>query len=241
MYFIIIVIEKMMKGEMKMLYRHELKHQVSMTDYCILRNRLKYLMNLDPHSNEDGFYLIRSLYFDNAEDKALREKIDGVDNREKFRIRFYNNDTSYIRLEKKSKQRGLNNKLSEEISYEEAMAIIECKWDKIKKIDKPLVKELYAKMQNQRLRPRTIVQYKREAYIYPAGNVRITFDTELKTGLYSTKLFDPNVPMVTPMEPVALLEVKYDEFIPDNIVKLLQISGRQRSSFSKYAACRIYG
>lgn len=85
-----------------MIYRHELKHRVNIADYYILRNRLKYLMDLDPHGDENGMYLIRSLYFDNAEDKALREKIDGVDNREKFRIRFYNNDKSYIRLEKKA-------------------------------------------------------------------------------------------------------------------------------------------
>ncbi len=224
-----------------MIYRHEFKHRISLADYHILRNRLKYLMTLDPHSDEKGSYIIRSLYFDNDRDKALREKFDGVDIREKFRIRCYNDERSHIRLEKKSKRKGLNNKLGAGLSREEAEAIIRCDWEKIRQIKKPLVTELYTKMQSQQLRPRTIVQYKREAYIYTPGNVRATFDTELKTGLFSTGLFDPDIPLITPMEQVVLLEVKYDRFISDNIVQLLQIGNRRAAAFSKYAACRIYG
>ena len=224
-----------------MIYRHELKHRVNMADYYILRNRLKYIMDIDPHGDENGMYIIRSLYFDTPSDKALREKIDGLDIREKFRLRLYNHDKSYIRLEKKSKRKSLNNKLSEELSLEEAEAIIQCNFTKIKTIEKPLVKELYVKMQNELLRPRTIVQYKREAYIYKSGNIRITFDTELKTGIFSNKLFDFDIPLVTPGEPAAILEVKYDEFIPDHILKLIQLNNRHASAFSKYAACRIYG
>ncbi|MEM5769328.1 MAG: polyphosphate polymerase domain-containing protein [Bacillota bacterium] len=222
-------------------YRHELKHRVNMADYALLRNRLKHLMAPDPHGDENGTYTVRSLYFDNLRDKALQEKLDGVDRREKFRLRCYNGDEGFIRLEKKTKCKGLSSKYSARLSRAEAEAIIACDWERIRRIETPLVRELYAKMQSEQLRPRTLVQYQREAYLYPAGNVRVTFDTALKTGLFSTGLLDPNTPLVTPGEPVALLEVKYDEFIPEHLVRLLQLGDRRAGAFSKYAACRVYG
>lgn len=108
-----------------MKFRHELKYAVHIADYYLLRNRIKFLMQADPNAGENGTYIIRSLYFDNPEDKALREKLDGVSKREKFRIRMYNGDEGFIRLEKKSKQNGLNSKESDIITKAEALAIYE--------------------------------------------------------------------------------------------------------------------
>ena len=222
-------------------YRTELKLRVSMADYALLRTRLRYLMSLDPHSDENGIYLIRSLYFDNLQDKALREKLDGVDIREKFRIRVYNGDESFIRLEKKSKRGGLGNKRSAVLTPEEAQSILASDWQAIGRMRDPLVLELAAKMKSEGLRPRTLVQYRREAYVYPAGNVRVTFDTDLRTGLFSTDLFAEDLPMITPLESVALLEIKYDAFLPGHLAWLLQLGDRHTAAFSKYAACRIFG
>lgn len=224
-----------------MQYRTELKHRINPADHILLRGRLKAVMRLDPHSDANGRYIIRSLYFDNLNDKALMEKIDGVDRREKFRIRTYRGGERLIRLEKKSKRSGLGYKQGEVLTQEQAEAIIRCDLPAIRAIDLPLVRELYAKMLSEQLRPKTIVQYTREAYIYPPGNVRVTFDFDLKTGLYKTDLFDETAPMLTPGEPVTLLEVKYDAYIPDIITKLLQLGDRRAAAFSKYAACRIYG
>lgn len=221
-------------------FRHELKYQINMLDYHTIKNRLCALMAIDPNSDTDGRYLIRSLYFDNANDKALWEKLDGLNEREKFRIRYYNGDKTYIRLEKKSKLNGLGNKQSAILSYEDSLAIIQCNWKVLQQSKQPLVLELYSKMQSQLLRPKTIVQYVREAYVYPPGNVRITFDSELKTGLFSTNLFDMDTPMVTPLEPVVLMEVKYDNFLPDIITRLIRTGHRRAAAFSKYAACRTY-
>lgn len=105
-----------------MKYRHEWKHEISYGDMLVLRQRLSVVMKRDVHAI-DGTYLIRSLYFDNASDKALREKVDGVNIREKFRIRYYNNDTSLIHLEKKSKVNGLCLKDSVALTKEQAQAI----------------------------------------------------------------------------------------------------------------------
>lgn len=221
-----------------MKFRHELKYAVHIADYYLLRNRIKFLMQADPNAGENGTYIIRSLYFDNPEDKALREKLDGVSKREKFRIRMYNGDEGFIRLEKKSKQNGLNSKESDIITKAEALAIISLDFPQIRLIQKPLAAELYRKMQTEGLRAKTIVEYTREAYVYNAGNVRVTFDSDIKTGIFSTDFFG-NPPLVKSVD-TALLEVKYDEFIPEAVAQLLQLNLRA-GAFSKYAACRIYG
>ena len=97
-----------------------------------------------------------------ARDKALREKIDGVNMREKFRIRYYNGDTSVIHLEKKSRHSGLGSKFSADLTAEEAQAIVDGRLDWMLESDRPLVQELYCKMRGQGLKPKTIVEYTRE-------------------------------------------------------------------------------
>lgn len=129
-------------------YRHEWKHEITYLDMLTLRQRLQAVAQSDPHAI-DGRYLIRSLYFDNLEDKALREKVDGVNMREKFRIRYYNDDTSLIHLEKKSKKNGLGTKYSARLTAEEAQCIVDGKLDWMMDSERPLVQELYCKMRYQ--------------------------------------------------------------------------------------------
>ena len=109
---------------MDLQYRHEWKHEISRADLIAIRQRLRAVAEPDPHA-VDGKYSIRSLYFDNLYDKALREKIDGVNRREKFRIRYYNGDTSFIMLEKKSKVNGLGTKFSARLTAGEAQRIVD--------------------------------------------------------------------------------------------------------------------
>ena len=221
-------------------YRHELKHQISYGDLLMLRQRLKAVMQPDTHA-EGGKYLIRSLYFDNLADKALREKIDGVNMREKFRIRCYNQDLSFIRLEKKSKCSGLGTKFNAPLTAEETGDIIAGRLDWMMDSGRPLIQELYCKMMYQGLRPRTIVEYTREPFIYKPGNVRVTFDYDLRTGLRSTDFLNPDCPMIPAGNAPILMEVKWDAFLPDIIRDIVQQPGRTAAAFSKYAQCRIYG
>lgn len=226
----------------QLLYRHEFKHVINQLDYHSLRQRVQAIAKLDPHSGVDGRYHIRSLYFDSDDDKALREKLYGLPNREKYRIRFYNFNSDLIRLEKKSKTNGLCNKQSTALTREQVEQILN--GDQTWMLDESsvLLADFYGKLCYQRLRPKTIVDYWREAYIYPYGNVRITFDSQVRTGLYSTELFDRNTPTLHAGEPgLLLLEVKYDNFLPDIIRDLIQTNTRHTEAFSKYAACRIYG
>ena len=221
-------------------YRHEWKHMINMADLTAIRARLRAVAEPDPHA-VDGRYLIRSLYFDNARDKALREKIDGVNMREKFRIRYYNGDTSVIHLEKKSRHSGLGSKFSDDLTAEETQAIVDGRLDWMLESGRPLVQELYCKMRGQGLKPKTIVEYTREPYRYRPGNVRVTFDYDIRTGLQCTDFLNPDCVTVPAGDAGIILEVKWDEYLPDIIRDAVWMPGRRETAFSKYAQCRIYG
>ena len=221
-------------------FRHEWKHEINYSDMVVLRQRLKAVMKTDENA-VDGKYFIRSLYFDNISDKALREKIDGVNCREKFRIRYYNGDTSLIHLEKKSKINGLGNKQSANLSAEEAQKIVDGDLNWMADCDRPLVQELYSKMKSQGLRPKTIVDYTREPFVFSAGNVRVTLDYDIRTGLYCTDFLNPDCITIPAGNAPIILEVKWDEFLPSVIRDIVQLESRRTAAFSKYAACRIYG
>jgi len=225
-----------------MKFRHEWKHEINYLDLLTLRTRLNAVMTRDAHAI-DGKYEIRSVYFDNAKDKALLEKIDGVNYREKFRIRYYNGDTSFITLEKKSKINGLCSKDSCFITKEEAEKLIhgDLTWMMDEKNDRPLCKELYSKMMSQGLRPKTIVDYTREPFVFPAGNVRVTIDYNIRTGEFRTDFLNPDTITLPAGDSPILLEVKWDEYLPDIIKDAVALKGRHQAAFSKYAQCRIYG
>ncbi len=222
-------------------YRHEWKHEISRADLFAIRQRLRAVAETDPHT-VDGKYQIRSLYFDNLYDKALREKVDGVNLREKFRIRCYNGDTSFLVLEKKSKINGLGTKFSARLTAGEAQRIVDGDVDWMAEAaDRPVVQELYCKMRSQGLRPTTIVDYTREPYIYRPGNVRVTFDYDIRTCLRRTDFLNPDCPTIPAGNTPILLEVKWDSFLPSVIRDAVQTPGRRVTAFSKYAQCRIYG
>ena len=223
-------------------FRHEIKHYINYSDYRAIKNRLMYIMKIDTNASENNEYKIRSLYFDNLNDKVLMEKINGVNYREKFRIRFYNDNHSFIKLEKKSKINGLCSKDSELISKEKCEKILKGDIEFLRYSNKPLFIEFYSKIKGDLLKPKSIVDYVREAYIYRLGNVRITFDKKIRTGIYSTNIFDSEVPTIEAIDNnIVVLEVKYDEFLPELIQDIIQTNERRASAISKYAASRIYG
>ena len=224
-------------------YRHELKYQISLAEYFAIRQRIRPLMNLDEHASKEGHYLIRSIYFDNADDKALREKMDGVQKREKFRIRYYNDDFSHITLEKKMKHNSLCLKLDATITEEECRALLDGKTKWMLAHENEIVRELYCKMKSQQLRPRVLVSYIREPYVYAAGNVRVTFDSHIRTSLFHREFLEKSPHDISALDNPGgiILEVKYDEFIPEVIADLLQTEGIRQQAFSKYGVCRRFG
>ena len=240
-------------------YRHELKYKISYPDYLAMRSRLRPVMKADPHAAAGGRYLVRSIYFDNLNDKALREKIDGVAKREKFRIRYYNDDLSYIVLEKKMKIGSLCLKYSAPITEEECRKILSGGRSStidggrgsmrngdlsfMKEHPQELVRELYAKMTYQQLRPRVLVSYTREPFIYQAGNVRVTFDSDIRTSLFHQEFLTKEAAGISATdEPQDVyLEVKFDAFLPEVVQDLIRVKGIRQHAFSKYSASRRFG
>lgn len=223
-----------------MKYRHEWKHEISYGDMLVLRQRLSHIMKQDTHAVE-GKYFIRSLYLDNASDKSLKEKLDGVNFREKFRIRYYNGDTSLIHLEKKSKINGLCSKDTTTLTEEQARAISNGDYAWMSDSGDPLITELYSKMMSRGLRPKTIVDYSREPFVFAAGNVRVTLDYNIRTGIKCTDFLNTECVTVPAGDAPIILEVKWDEYLPDIIRDAVQLPNCRTSAFSKYAVCRIYG
>ena len=219
--------------------RHELKHSINRGEDQLLASRLRMLFPHDKNADEQGSYRVSSLYFDTPTDKALRQKSNGVNNREKFRLRHYNGDLSYIRLEKKYKINGLCGKRSTPVTADQVAKLLDGDIAFLLESGDPLMQELYSKMKGQLLAPRTIVTYDREAFLYEPGNVRITLDRNLRTGLSSRDFLDPQLFHAPVSDGITVLEVKYDEFLPELVKMAVQIN-RQASAYSKYAVCRKY-
>ena len=202
--------------------RHELKYHITPAELCVLRNVLTPVMQLDPNGNENNEYHIRSLYFDTINDDALEEKIAGVGNRKKYRMRIYNFSDKVIKLECKSKYGDLISKQSVSIPRDLAEQLIAGDPDGLQRMRHPLLHDVYREMRTRLLRPVVIVDYIREAYIHPAQDVRITFDKQLRTGMYSNDMFNPMLPTFPVFDdPVEILEVKFNEFLPTYIQSLI--------------------
>lgn len=218
--------------------RHEWKHQINPQEDLVLSQRLRKLFPRDANAGPDGAYQVTSLYFDTPYDSALREKLDGVNRREKFRLRYYGSDLSFLRLEKKYKVNGLCGKRSARLTREQAERLLDGDARFLLDTGDALLLELYSKIQGQGLRPKTIVRYDREAFLYAPGNVRITLDRDIRTGLGSVDFLNPGVFCVRVAGPGTVLEVKYDAFLPEIVRMAVQVPGRRAAACSKYALCR---
>ncbi|MGL4737006.1 MAG: polyphosphate polymerase domain-containing protein [Cellulosilyticaceae bacterium] len=220
-------------------YRHELKYDISYAEYMVLHQKLRFLIQPDSYVDESGRYKVTSLYFDNLDDKVLREKMDGVSRREKFRLRYYNDATSNIKLEKKQKVNGLCLKTSAAISKDACERLLAGEDDWMDDRSHSLQQELDFQMKTQILRPQVLVLYEREPYVYEVGNVRVTFDMNIRTSLSSTDFLNTEVASV-PINVYGrmIMEVKYDTFLPGHIQDMLQLGRARVGAFSKYAACR---
>ena len=222
-----------------MQFRHEVKHEITGHDMLILQQRLRAVMKPDAHAI-NGKYLIRSLYFDNFDDKALREKLDGIRTREKYRIRLYNHDTSMIRLERKFKHCGLGYKNSAKLTPEQAQAIADGDVEWMAKHDNDLIRTFYSRIRSESLRAKVIVDYIREPFLFAPGNVRVTLDSNIRTGIRCTDFLNPECITVPIKDSPCVMEVKWDNYLPDVIRDAVQLDGRRSAAFSKYAAGRMY-
>lgn len=222
-----------------MKYRVEQKYIITEDQIALLKYKLENVMEYDFNAS-GGSYRIRSLYFDDMYDSCLEANQDGTDYRKKYRIRTYNNDRSVIHLEIKAKERGYTSKMKENLSEEECLCLMERGPWQLKEQDGFVKKKLYAMIAMKRMQPVQIVEYERIPFVEERGNVRITFDMNI-TGTGETEAFFdeiiPGIPLLSTGRHI--LEVKYDEFLPDHLKKILDSICLQKSAFSKYYYSRV--
>ena len=220
-------------------YRHELKFKISNSAAKVLQQKLSLIMQQDSNAYyTDGSYVIKSLYFDDRESKSYYEKMDGVLYRKKYRIRIYNDDRSFIRLEKKMKHNNYTAKEQMLISEDIYCKILEGKLDEIEE-PKGLLEEFIYDSKTKGLIPSIIVGYHRIAFTYPVSDVRITFDSNIESGLYNYDLFNNEMPTYNLDEKgKQVLEVKFNEVLTLHIANILNDIPSCREAVSKFALCR---
>lgn len=217
-------------------YRHEIKFTITKNCAKILKDRLLSIMSID--ENGKNGYFIRSLYFDTPNSDAYYEKIDGAPYRKKYRIRIYNNDDDFIRLEKKMKHNNMTAKEQINISKSTCEKILNNSLS-LFDVETGLLKEFLIQVQTKHLMPSVIVDYERLALTYPVSDVRITFDSNIKSGRYNYNLFNYKDSDVKVIENnLLVLEVKFNEVLPEAIAIILGTIPSTRQAFSKFAACR---
>ena len=222
-------------------YRHELKYLVSAAQIPLLKTRIASLMQRDPHAGKDGIYTIRSLYFDDYCNRCYYENENGTDPREKYRIRIYNHSDQKISLECKRKERGKTLKTACPLTRQQTEQLIHGEAPMVTEGIPPLLRKFAVEMKTRRLRPVVIVEYERIPYIYKNGNVRVTFDTQIASSSDVEDFFSETLSK-RPVMPVGqqLLEVKFDEYLPDFIYRSLNLNRLQQTAFSKFYLCRKY-
>ncbi len=223
-------------------YRHELKYYLNSGDYTLLSSKLQHTMPQDRYAERNGGdYFIRSLYFDDIDDCAFREKLSGVNERDKYRIRIYNMRDDTIKLERKHKQDGYIKKDSIVLSRAEADALISGTWSFLAQRQEPAAKRMAWQFATHRMLPRVIVDYTREAYTFPVQDVRVTFDKNIRTGYRAIDIWSaaaPTYPVIEDYDTV--MEIKFNRYLPTYIRSLLQTDSHVRSAISKYCICRKF-
>ena len=222
-------------------FRHEHKYVVPETVLSALEERTRAVMPADVHAGSDNRYQIRSLYLDDIDNTCYWENEDGTDPREKFRIRIYNCNPERIMLELKQKRHGMCHKVSEPMDLARCQTIMEGNIPAIRQSDGFLMRAFIMRMRTRGLKPVVIVTYERDPFVWREGNVRVTFDRNIRSSVDFGRFFDlrlasrPVLGLGTNM-----LEVKYDELLPDFLNAMLQTSLLRATSFSKYYLCRRF-
>lgn len=218
--------------------RHELKYVISYNDYVLFKSRLSVFTETDKNSGGDG-YFIRSLYFDDIHNSAYNEKEAGINRRRKFRIRTYNYSPDVIKFEIKDKFDSFISKQAAAVSKGQFYKILDGDLDFLIESDNAVLREIYISFRTKLLKPSVIVDYDREAFICEEGNVRITFDKNLSAGIGSFDIFDEDILSISAFEPgYMILEIKYDDYLPEKIKRLLSGLNRWQTAQSKFVMCK---
>ncbi len=219
--------------------RHEIKYYINDSVYHTLRGRLRTVAGADPNMKEEDGYLISSLYFDDVYHSAMNEKQAGICFRKKYRLRCYNRQDTRINLECKRKYGEYISKDSMAVSRGEYDAMLAGNYDVLMEHPDTVGREVYALHHARLLKPVVAVEYLREAYVLAQGNVRITFDKEISASVNDYDVFSEYYEVQKVLEPgIMVLEVKFDDYLPDMIYQILKTAMTNKCAISKYVMCR---
>lgn len=223
------------------MYRNEFKFFINAHQKYMMANKLSKICHRDSFSDADGGYLISSLYFDDYNQSSFIDKLSGIRDRKKFRVRVYNYQSNVIKLERKIKRGNVIDKSHIQISKEEYDTLVSGDVSFLRHKDDVVAKDFYLYYRTKNLRPRLVVEYRREAFIYKYGDVRITFDYLLKAGVFQKDLFSNGYMISAIPHDQIILEVKYTGYFPGVIRNIIQINNLQWQSSSKYVMCYVVG
>lgn len=219
--------------------RHEMKYYINKSVYHTLRNRLKTVIFLDPNMKREEGYLVSSLYFDDMYQSALEEKQSGIRFRKKFRIRCYDLEDKYIKLECKKKYHEFISKISVPLTRAEYDCILSGNYEFLGHRKEQVCKELLAYNRTRLMKPKVVVEYMRESYVLPTGNVRITFDKDIAASIGNYNMFSKDyITRKVLEEETMVMEVKFDDFLPAHVISILRTAMTDKCAISKYVMCR---
>lgn len=212
-----------------------MKYLINYYDYTFIKLRLNHLLSVDSHTESDGSYNIRSLYFDDYYNRSYNDKYAGVLVRSKYRIRIYNQSDKVIRLERKNKTGAYNYKQTAAMTRDDVYCVLQGDYDFLLKSSNNLLQVFYHECVSNLMRPRVVVDYEREPYTMEAGDVRITFDKNVRAGVDGFDIFDPDMPMIEALPPnLLIMEVKFTEFLPNIVRTVLPSPAANYTAVSKY-------
>ena len=219
--------------------RHEIKHTITNHEYLIYMSRLDKVLKRDDNCKEDS-YTITSLYYDDINNSALHEKLSGDAIRHKYRLRYYEDDTTFIKLEEKSKIHQMTNKESAIITSKEARSILNNDFSQLDYGESALKNDFISKVKTRRLMPKVIVRYERIAYVHKVGKLRITFDTNIRSSTDFTQMLSEGLDFKSVIDPgLVIMEIKFDGVMPDHIKGLIESERTMATSSSKYVLSRL--
>ena len=225
--------------------RQELKYYLSEIQSQSLLHQLSQLMAFDSNSEGSRGYVVRSLYFDSIDDECLYQKQSGLLYRQKIRLRTYGDSRNGVcgvaKFEIKQKHGQLVNKDSVSIDLEDARQICRGEYGLLLKPDNPVLNKIYTIFSTRVYKPKVIVEYNRVALSLPVANIRVTFDQNLRSNVNQLELFEPSrssMPVI--VEGKQILEVKFDEYFPGFLKRVLSGYSAERMAISKYTLARRY-
>lgn len=223
-------------------YRHEMKYLLAPDEAAFLAIKLRKTLTPDPHAGKTGKYLIRSLYFDTPYERAVEEKVSGVEFRDKIRIRIYNYSDKTIKFERKHKNGSLIKKESIALTRSQCDAVLAGEYGFLLHRKEPFAKELYEALATEYWRPKVLVDYEREPFVYPLEDVRVTLDSHVRTAMRCTDLFNRDAVTIPATEygDGTVLEVKFNRYLPGYVASVIQTGSSLHVAASKYLVCRQF-